>query len=139
MNLQAAAQCAGQCRTAEINRSIHELVFCNRADRPESLVGEADEELFGMVGDTPQITLAVAKHRAFAVRAEALMGGILLAGFRVKRGGVFGGQKRQQGGKQSARTGIWHHKAVIFPAFGADRLTRYRRPQCISLDKADAV
>ena len=102
MNLQAAAQCAGQCRTAEINRSIHELVFCNRADRPESLVGEADEELFGMVGDTPQITLAVAEHRAFAVRAEALMGSILLAGFRIKRGGVFSSQKWQQGGKQSA-------------------------------------
>lgn len=139
MNLQAAAQCAGQCRTAEINRSIHELVFCNRADRPESLVGEADKELFGMVGDTPQITLAVAEHRAFAVRAEALMGGILLACFRVKRGGLFGGQKRQQGCKQSARRGIGHHKTVVFPAFGADRLTRYRRTQCIGLDKADAV
>ena len=106
MNLQAAAQCAGQCRTAEINRSIHELVFCNRADRPESLVGEADKELFGMVGDTPQITLAVAEHRTFAVRAEALMGGILLACFRVKRGGLFGGQKRQQGGKQFDAN--WH-------------------------------
>ena len=52
-----------------------------------------------MVGDTPQISLAVAEHRAFAVRAEALISGILLTGFRVKRGGVFGGQKRQQGGK----------------------------------------
>ena len=92
-----------------------------------------------MVGDTPQITLAVAEHRAFAVRAEALMGGVLLAGFRVKRGGLFGGQKRQQGGKQSARTGIGHHKTIIFPAFGADRLARYRRTQCIGLDKADAV
>ena len=92
-----------------------------------------------MVGDTPQITLAIAEHRAFAVRAEALMGGILLAGFRVKRSGLFGGQKRQQGGKQSARISIGHHKAVVFPAFGTDRLTRYRRTQCIGLDKADAV
>ena len=92
-----------------------------------------------MVGDTPQIMLTVAEHRAFAVRAEALIGGVLLAGFRVKRGGVFGGQKRQQGGKQSTRTGIGHHKAVVFPTFGADRLTRYRRTQCIGLDKADAV
>ena len=99
MNLQAAAQCAGQCRTAKINRSIHGLVFCNRADRPESLVGEADKELFGMMGDTPQITLAIAEYRTFAIRAEALISGILLTGFRVKRGGVFGGQKRQQGGK----------------------------------------
>ena len=123
MNLQAAAQCAGQCRTAEINRSIHELVFCNRADRPESLVGEADEELFGMVGDTPQITLAVAEHRAFAVRAEALMGGVLLAGFRIKRGGVFQQPKAATGRQTVGAKWHWASQSRHFPTFGADRLT----------------
>lgn len=64
---------------------------------------------------------------------------MFLLHFGIQLGGAVGGKQRQQRGKQAARSGIGHDKAVVFPAFCADKLARYGRTQRVGLYEADAL